>query len=183
VRIGLISDTHIPGGAAEIPEAVSRVFSGVDLILHSGNIYKPAILDQLETIAPVKAAGSVDRDHQCRDDPRVEEKQILNIEGHSIGVVHDLILPGWGGDVYPGSIETYLSDISIPTVMEEIFGTAVDIVIFGHSCRVTIEEHDEVLLINPGSPTLRNQLRMIGHVAILDLKPGERHVQSIDLSG
>jgi predicted phosphodiesterase len=66
--------------------------------------------------------------------------------------------------------------------MEEVFGKAVDIVIFGHSCRVTVEEHDGVLLVNPGSPTLRNQLRMIGNVAILELTRGGRAVQSIDLA-
>ena len=166
----------------EVPEGVIRAFEGVELILHAGNIYEPAILDWLERIAPVKAAGSVDRDHQSWSDPRVAEKQVLELEGHTIGVVHDLIVPGWGGDVYPGTIAAYLSGISLPLAMEKVFGRAVDIVIFGHSCRVTVEEHDGVLLINPGSPTLRNQLRVIGNVAIMELTTRRREVKSIDLA-
>ena len=62
MKIGLISDTHMPGGATEIPSQVFDVFKGVDLIVHAGNIYTVSILDDLEAIAPVKAAGSLDRD-------------------------------------------------------------------------------------------------------------------------
>ena len=182
MRIGVISDTHIPGGAMEVPERVARAFEGVELILHAGNVYEPATLDWLEGIAPVKAAGSEARDRQCWGDPRVDEKQVLEIEGHTIGMIHDLVVPGYGGDVYPGTIGTYLSNISISAAMEKVFGKAVDIVIFGHSCRVTVEEHDGVLMINPGSPTLRNQMRMIGNVAILELTSGGREVKSIDLA-
>ena len=183
MRIGLISDTHIPGGAMAVPPEVVRAFEGVELILHAGNIYESAILDWLERIAPVKAAGSVDRDHQCRDDPRVAEMQVMELEGHTIGVVHDLILPGLGGDVYPGTIAAHLSSSSsVPGILETKFGKAVDIVVFGHSCTVTVEEHDGMLLINPGSPTLRNQLRKIGNVAVLELTRRGREVKSIDLA-
>ena len=183
MKIGLISDTHIPGGAMEMPQGVVRAFEGVDLILHAGNIYRPAILDWLELIAPVKAARSVDRDHQCQDDPRVADQQVLELEGHTIGVVHDLILAELGGDVYPGTIGAHSpSRRSLPSILEGKFGTAVDIVVFGHSCTVTLEEHDGVLVINPGSPTLRNQLRKIGNVAVLELTRGSREAKIVDLA-
>ena len=104
MRIGLISDTHIPGGATEVPSNVVKAFNGVDLILHAGNIYTSPVLDWLERIAPVKAAGSADRDRQCHGDPRVAEMQVLEVEGHTIGVTHDLMVPGFGGYVYPGSL-------------------------------------------------------------------------------
>ena len=68
MRIGVISDTHIPGGATEVPAAVAEIFEGVDLILHAGNIYTRPTLDWLEQIAPIKVAGSVDRDRQCHGD-------------------------------------------------------------------------------------------------------------------
>ena len=183
MRIGLISDTHIPGGAMEVPPQVVRAFEGVELILHSGNIYEPAVLDWLERIAPIKAAGSVDRDHRCMSDSRVAEAQLLEVEGHSLGVIHDLIVPGISGDVYPGTIEAYFpSNRSFPMAIEEKFGKAVDIVVFGHSCRAMVEEHDGVLLINPGSPTLRNQLRKIGNVAVLELTRERREVKFFDLA-
>ena len=59
MRIGLISDTHVPGGATEVPPQVATAFEGVDLILHAGNIYRTGTLDWLERIAPVKAAGAI----------------------------------------------------------------------------------------------------------------------------
>lgn len=182
MRIGVISDTHIPGGAAEVPDGVFRAFEGVELILHAGNIFEPTTLDRLEGIAPVKASGSVARDHRCWDDPRVAEKQVLEVEGHTIGMIHDLVVPGWSGDVYPGTIAAFLSHISLPQAMEKVFGRPVDIVVFGHSCVVTVEEHDGVLVINPGSPTLRNQTRRIGNVAVMELTRGSREVKSVDLA-
>ena len=39
MKIGLISDTHMPGGATEIPSQVFDVFKGVDLIFHAVKIY------------------------------------------------------------------------------------------------------------------------------------------------
>jgi putative phosphoesterase len=183
MRIGLISDTHIPGGAMEVPSVVERAFEGVELILHAGNIYESAILDWLERIAPVKAAGSVDRDHQCRDDPRVAEKQVLELEGNNIGVVHDLTVPGVGGQVYPGTIAKYFPDNpSLSPGMEKIFGRDVSIVVYGHTHEVMVEEHDGLLLINPGSATLRNQLRKLGHVVILELTRGGREAKIVDLA-
>ena len=38
MRIGLLSDTRIPGIAKEVPPQVARAFEGVDLILHAGGI-------------------------------------------------------------------------------------------------------------------------------------------------
>ena len=90
MRIGLISDTHIPGGAMAIPQEVVRAFEGVELILHSGNIYTAASLDWLERIAPVKAAGSVDRDRKCGERERPlspeaqhEKKILMDYQGFS----------------------------------------------------------------------------------------------------
>ena len=39
MRIGLISDTHIPSVPGEIPPQVKEIFQGVDLIFHAGDIY------------------------------------------------------------------------------------------------------------------------------------------------
>ena len=183
MRIGLISDTHLPGVVTEVPPQVSRAFEGVDMILHAGNVYTPAILDWLERIAPVKVSGSVDRDKQVHGDPRVEEKQVLEIEGHTIGVIHDLMVPGFGGWVYPGSLtNNFHYDGSHPIVPDDMFGRAVDIVVFGHTCTVMVEEYGGTMLINPGSPTLRDQLMKIGTVVVLELTPQKREARIIDLA-
>ena len=182
MRIGLISDTHITGGASEISPNVVKAFEGVDIILHAGNIYTLPVLDWLERIAPVKVAGSLDRDKSCHGDPRVEEKQVLEVEGQTIGVIHDLMVPGFGGWVYPGTLTNIFHyDGSHPIIPDEMFGKAVDIVVFGHTCTSMVEEHGGTLLINPGSPTLRDQLVKIGTVVVLEVTREKREAKIIDL--
>lgn len=48
--IGLISDTH-----GHVPESVHAAFKNVDYIIHAGDIGGPAVLWELEAIAPVFA--------------------------------------------------------------------------------------------------------------------------------
>jgi phosphoesterase, MJ0936 family len=57
VRIGVISDTHIPDRAAGLHPALLEELRNrqVDLILHAGDISVPGVLRTLEEIAPVKA--------------------------------------------------------------------------------------------------------------------------------
>ena len=93
--IGLISDTHIriPGHRAglssltaeELPSEVKVAFTGVDLILHAGDIYTLPVLDDLETVAPVRKppeleeaplveeASSVETPDDEIDDAAIEE--------------------------------------------------------------------------------------------------------------
>ena len=92
MRIGLISDTRVPGGAKEVPPEVSAAFRGVDLILHAGGIHVPAVLDELERIAPVRAVGRIHGGQaerptplalESQDDARVSDLLTLPIEGHT----------------------------------------------------------------------------------------------------
>ena len=56
MRIGLISDTHIPEAGPDMPAQVYEAFRGVDLILHAGDMHIIDVLDWLEGIAPVLGA-------------------------------------------------------------------------------------------------------------------------------
>ena len=94
MKVGVISDTHNPSVGREPPPEVAVAFRGVDVILHAGDIYIPACLDWLETIAPVYAvelgAGGL-----FKEDSRVVDKfRVLQLEGHSIGLIHDLWVRG-----------------------------------------------------------------------------------------
>jgi putative phosphoesterase len=192
MRIGLISDTRVPGVAKEVPPQVVRAFEGVDLILHAGGIYTSAVLDWLEHMAPVKAVGRIVADRaegprafsiEGQGDARIADQQVLELEGHAIGMVNNLEMRGMSYDVMPGFIETHrLPNQSLPMMVEGFFGTAVDIVIFGRTLYALVEEHQGVLFINPGSPTLpKNQVKL-GSVAILDLTPEGREARIIDLA-
>jgi hypothetical protein len=37
MRIGLISDTHIPEACEHLPKRVFEVFAGIDLVMHAGD--------------------------------------------------------------------------------------------------------------------------------------------------
>jgi putative phosphoesterase len=191
MRIGLISDTRVLTGE-EVPQQVVRAFEGVELILHAGGIQTSAVLDWLEQIAPVKAAGRIHGRHvesrqapglEGEDDPRVAEQQILNLEGHTIGLVNELWFPPLHDEVLPGVLEAHhLPDEALPKLLEEYFGVAVDIVVFGRTLYTLVEEHQGVLFVNPGSPSLPKSQRKLGNVAILDLTPGNREATIIDLA-
>ena len=183
MRIGVISDTHNPSASKEPPPEVARAFEGVDLILHAGDIYLPSCLDWLERIAPVKAVELGSKVH-FDGDPRVAEKQVFELEGHTIGMVHDLMLPIMTREVRPGVIAKHLpSTTELPSSVEKFFGAAVDIVIFGHTHHAVVEEHQGILFINPGSPSLPMQIWRLGQVAILELMTEEWEARIVELAG
>ena len=71
MKIGLISDTRVSNvkdtQSREV-NALTQVVKAfeaenVELILHAGGINTPDVLDLLEAIAPVKAAGRVQKGH------------------------------------------------------------------------------------------------------------------------
>lgn len=88
--IGLISDTHIPDRARQIPPNVLTSFKDVDLIIHAGDLTTQSVIDELEKIAPVMAIqGNMDRVAGL-DLPKT---RVIDVEGVRIGVAH--------GEVYP----------------------------------------------------------------------------------
>ena len=82
-KIGIISDTH---GLLR-PEA-ERGLTGVDHIIHAGDIGCPEIIDALRRIAPVTAIrGNVDSGEWARQYP---DTKLVRLAGKSIYVLHDL---------------------------------------------------------------------------------------------
>ena len=191
MRIGLISDTRIPGTATEVPPQVPRAFEGVDLILHAGGIQAARVLDWLERIAPVKAVGRIQgRQFESStpfgletEDSRVAEQHVLQLEGHTIGMVNSLDLHHLNDDVFPGFIAARrFPEGAVSSQVESVFGTPVDIVVFGRTLEAMVEEHDGILFVNPGSPTLPKNSMRLGQVAILDLTSESREARIIDLA-
>jgi putative phosphoesterase len=83
MRIGVISDTH-----GLLRPEVAPALSGVDRILHLGDVGKISILRELEKIAPVTAIrGNIDRDPPCSELP---ETDVLLVQGCYIYMLHDL---------------------------------------------------------------------------------------------
>jgi uncharacterized protein len=120
-RIGIISDTH---GLLRL-EAVRRL-SGVDHIIHGGDIGRPDIIEELRNIAPVTAIrGNVDNGDWAREYPETER---VRFAGQSIFVLHDL------------------KTLRIDPVM-----IGIDVIVSGHSHVPKIDTIGGVLFVNPGS--------------------------------
>jgi hypothetical protein len=182
MKIGLIADTHVP--SAQLSPKIKQAFEGVELILLAGDIFIPACLDWLESIAPVKAVELGAIGHFEGDARVVFHKRVVDAEGHAIGMVHELAIPGMSAlEVLPGVIDkSFPPNASLPDALKQFFGSSVDIVVFGLSHETILEEHDGILFINPGSATWPNQRVKPGTVAILDLTPRRRDVRFVDLS-
>lgn len=119
--LGVISDTH---GLLR-QEAVDAL-SGVDRILHAGDVGAPGILDALAQIAPVTAVrGNVDTESWAQ---ALSETEVVEIGGMSIYILHDL---SWL-DLKPEA-------------------AGIRVVVYGHSHQPKIEEKNGVLYFNPGS--------------------------------
>jgi putative phosphoesterase len=161
MRIGLISDTHIPDVARAIPHNVLRAFSGVDLILHAGDIQLASVLDELERIAPVLAARG-DDDYQIQDN-RINEVQNLKVEGLDLYLIHSSQY--WARDLIKHPERHNLQK-------------APDIVVFGHTHRDIVQTVGSSLLVNPGSATFPYYQQRLGTVALLTISSGkaEAHI-------
>jgi putative phosphoesterase len=85
--VGLISDTHIPARAKNLPKEVFRVFEDVELIVHAGDLVDLSVIVELEQIAPVLAV------HGNMDTPeirvRLPEMTSFKLFDWQIGVIHD----------------------------------------------------------------------------------------------
>ena len=73
-------------------------------------------------------------------------------------------------------------DSDFAATLESVFGAAIDIVVFGHTHYAVIEEYQEILMLNPGSPSLPKQQRRLGQVAILELESDHKSAEILDLS-
>lgn len=123
MRIGLISDTH---GLLR-PEAM-QALTGVEQIIHAGDIGGPEILDGLRGLAPVHAVrGNNDRGGWAEPIP---PRLTLELDGVRICVLHDV--SELDADLEAGKAE-------------------FRVVIAGHSHKPRVVERDGVLFVNPGS--------------------------------
>ncbi len=172
MRIGLVTDTHVPWEEKELPREVLKAFEGVDLILHGGDIYSHVVLDDLETIAPVLAA--LGDDDYPDEDPRVQESHVMTLDGHRVWLVHE-------GPYFP--IEEKWLDLWWQNRISKDdpnYGKP-DIIVCGHAHAVMVERSGGVLYVNSGSPTILHYKKGLGTVGILELSPGQADVQIIQL--
>lgn len=149
--IGIISDTH-----GLVRPEVAEAFSGVDLILHAGDIGTTEVIEELRSIAPIMAVrGNNDKGTWANAIPETEVVQIGSVR---IYMLHDLK----GIDLNPAA-------------------RGFQVVISGHSHRPSIETRDAVLFLNPGSAGPR-RFKLPISVARLTVDGSAVNGEIIDLS-
>ncbi len=164
MRIGLISDTHIPEATDELWPQVFEAFKGVDAILHAGDIHDLSVLDQLHDVAPTWAArgngedGSGGRPIQP-DHPRLREAWLLTFGEVRVGLVHDVPIP------------EYPPHLTLERALNRYFGTTdLDVLIYGDTHVKAIDTIGETLCVNPGSPTYPHNLdTQLGTIGFLEI--------------
>jgi len=123
VKIGVISDTH-----GYLDPRVETIFSGVDHILHAGDIGYASIIIELGLIAPVTAVlGNCDDNIGYRITETVEVAQRKFL-------VHHIVNP-WAQ-----------SEMLESRIAKE----KPDVVVFGHTHKKFAETINGILFINPG---------------------------------
>jgi uncharacterized protein len=119
--VGVISDTH---GLLR-PEALAAL-AGVEHILHAGDVGQIEILESLRAIAPLTAIrGNIDTGGACAELPATEMVELGGRLFYLVHAIDDL-------DISPAA-------------------AGVDVVVFGHSHKPSIERRNEVVYLNPGS--------------------------------
>ena len=152
--LGLIADTH-----GLIRPGVHEALTGVGLILHAGDVGGSAILEELRTIAPVKAVfGNTD----APGEPDLTEEILIEVNGVRVHVSHG-------------------HEVGSPTPAKLAARYDADVIVFGHTHRQLVTRLEGRLFVNPGSagPKRFNLSPSVGKLTIVN---GSAEVEIIDLS-
>ena len=169
MRIGLISDSHVSKRGQLWPQ-VFDAFDGVDAILHAGDLWSLALVDELEEIAPVQVArGNGDLG---LEDARLHEQFVGDFDGTTVAMVHDFPSPS-----------RRPAEVVLERARKRFAEAAPDVIVYGHT---HIEEAHRVgglLCVNPGSPTLpHNKSLRLGTIGFLILANGAARVDLCQLT-
>jgi uncharacterized protein len=152
--VGLISDTH-----GLLRPGVHAALTGVELILHSGDVGGSGILDELRLIAPVKAVfGNTDP----TDEAGLAGEFVVAIEGLRVHVSHG-------------------HEVGSPTPAKLAARYDADVVVFGHTHRPLVSRVGKQLFVNPGAAGPR-RFNLTPSVGRLTITRGNAEVEIVDIA-
>jgi hypothetical protein len=152
MKIGVVSDTHMPAKAKKLPDLLVQGLQGVDYILHAGDWVSLDVADLLGRIAPVDGIAGNNDGEKIRT--KFGRKKIITLGGRHIGLVH--------GDGTKKTTEE--------RAWEAFHKDDVDLIIFGHSHIPVQMIRKGVLMFNPGSPTDKRRQPLYSY-GIIELGP------------
>jgi putative phosphoesterase len=165
MRIGILSDTHLPNLIRHLDELgpeIATFLSTVDLILHSGDLTAPMVLDWLEPFAPVVCTMG---NNDPIVDSRCQDVAILDLQGWRLGMVHSL-----------------RRGFRPMAELQQLFPTPVQIMIAGDTHYEVLEYREGVVVLNSGSPTFPHHKDLrLGTVGLLELAPERLHAEVVVL--
>ena len=151
--VGLISDTH-----GLVRPALFSVLAGVELILHAGDVGGDDVLTQLETIAPVEAVyGNTD----APGNPRLFEAIDRSIGAVRIHVSHG-------------------HEVGSPTPEKLLARYDADVIVYGHTHRQLVVQHDGRWVVNPGAAGAR-RFNLMPSVARMTLRGASVEIEIVEL--
>ena len=152
--VGLISDTH-----GLLRPGVHEALTGVELILHSGDVGGSVILDELRLIAPVRAVfGNTDPPGE----PGLTEEIAVSIDGIRVHVSHG-------------------HEVGSPTPAKLAARYDADVVVFGHTHRALVSRLGTQLFVNPGAAGPK-RFNLAPSVGRLTIARGIAEVEIVDIS-
>lgn len=154
-RIGLIADTH-----GLLRGDVHIALAGVELILHAGDVGGDDVLDELATVAPVRAVyGNTDPPGQ----PRLSWEIDHHVSGLTIHVSHG-------------------HELGAPTPEKLVERYGADVLVYGHTHRGLIVQLGRQLIVNPGAAGPR-RFDIAPSVARLTIEDGRARAELVPLYG
>lgn len=150
--VGVISDTH-----GTLSAAAKNALSGVDRILHAGDVDGPEILKLLDDIAPVTAVrGNMDHGRWA---DALHPADMISIGGTLIYMLHNL------------------DALDLDPV-----AAGIKVVISGHTHQAHIETIHGVLYVNPGSAS-HGRYGSPSSIAIIKFSNGRIQPEIFTLEG
>ncbi len=155
MKLGLIADTH-----DRLDARVAGLFTGVQHILHAGDVGHPSIIAELELVAPVTVvAGNNDLY------PGWRETEIRELGGHRFMLEHIVQPHGLSG-----------------AFSRRLRQAKVGFVVFGHTHRPFSQILDGIHFLNPGSAGAPRH-GLPASVCLLHLDSATPRPELIDLHG
>jgi putative phosphoesterase len=154
MKIGVISDTH-----NFFDPRLTRLFKGVDHILHAGDVGTSVILFQLEEIAPVTAVRGNNDDFLPLKDTEIARL------GDRKYLLHHIV-------EHPRALREPLQS--------HVAKERPDVIVFGHTHKPFCQMFDGILYLNPGYAG-KAQPGLERSIAILDWESGSARPKFLPL--
>lgn len=148
ITVAILSDTHIRKNFDKIKPFLENKLNDIDFIIHAGDFTNPELLPYLKTNYKVIGVSGNNDKEKTRE--LLNEKEIFILENYKIGIYH-------GHGIFKNTLDN---------VLDVFKNDDLDIIIFGHSHKPFLTTKNNILIINPGSPTSKRKERFFSYIRL-----------------